>query len=177
MADLGIDYNAEQYEPLKSYEPIPANEYEAVIVESERKPTSAGTGERLSLTWLIISGEYEGRKVFDGLNLRNPNPKAVEISMRQLSAICHATGKLQIKDSAELHDTPCRIKVGVIPAGPDDKGVHREAKNEVKGYSPLQASGQPPMARPNPVAAPAARQPAMASTAPSTPTKKPWERR
>ncbi len=179
MAELGFDYNAEEHKPLESFDPIPAGKYSAMIVESERKQTSAGTGERLSLTWLIVEGEYEGRKVFDGINLVNPNPKAVEISMRQLSSICRALGKLRIQDSAELHDIPCEIKVGVRPSGPDAKGVHRDASNEVKDYAPLQASGTVPA----PTATAAATRPASAparqavATAPATPARKPWERK
>ena len=53
--------------------------------------------------------------VFDQLNLVNQNPTTVEIAQRALSAICHATGKLQVADSADLHLIPITSQVTVKP--------------------------------------------------------------
>lgn len=170
MATLGIDYDAEQYQPLESFEPLPAGKYEAMIIESERVTTKKGDGELLKLVWQITDGEYAGRKVFDRINLLNPNNQAVEIGMRQLSSICRAVGKLRISDSTELHDTPCLIDLKVRPAGPDKTGVHRDASNEVKGYEAVAPAAPPaPAAR---TVAP--RQPATASAGSA---RKPWERK
>jgi hypothetical protein len=63
----------------------------------------------------ILDGEHKGRKIFDQLNLVNPNPTTVEIAQRTLSAICHATGKMQVSDSEELHLIPMTIQVTVKP--------------------------------------------------------------
>jgi hypothetical protein len=50
MADLrGFDAN--QVEPSSDFEPVPAGKYLAVITESEMKPTKAGTGHYLQLTF------------------------------------------------------------------------------------------------------------------------------
>jgi hypothetical protein len=178
MADLGFDYDAEQFEPLAPRDPIPADKYEAMIIESERKPTRDGNGELLNLVWVVTSGKYEGRKVYDRVNLKNNSDKAVEIGMRQLSAICHATGKLRVTDSAELHNLPCTISVKVVPAGPDKNMVHRDAKNENTGYSPIGASAPassvahaPHRPAPGTAAAPAR------TTTSTAPAKKPWERK
>src|SRR5687768_16673133 len=96
--------------PLDSFEPIPAGTYEAVMIDSEAVPTKKAGGERIKMTWQIISGEHEGRKVFDSANTRNENPKAVEIGMRQLKSIALAVGHTgPLTDSADLHDKPCLI--------------------------------------------------------------------
>ena len=72
-------------------------------------------GQFLWLLLDILVGEHKGRKIFDQLNLVNPNPTTVEIAQRTLSAICHATGKMQVSDSEELHLIPLTIQVTVKP--------------------------------------------------------------
>ena len=68
-------------------------------------------GKYLWLMLDILEGPQQGRKVFDQLNLVNANPTTVEIAQRTLSAICHATGRLQVNDSDELHLIPLTIQV------------------------------------------------------------------
>ena len=85
------------------------------IVESEMRVTSNGMGQFLWLMMDILEGPHKGRKVFDQLNLVNQNPTTVEIAQRALSAICHATGKLQVADSADLHLIPITIQVTLKP--------------------------------------------------------------
>ena len=75
MADLrGFDAN--DVEPSADLEPIPAGKYQAVITESEMKPTKAGNGHYLQLAFQIIEGEYRNRFVWARLNLDNPNATA-----------------------------------------------------------------------------------------------------
>lgn len=124
-------FNAAEVEPAQSYDVLPAGTYIAIIEASEMKPTKSG-GEQLVLTFQIVDGEHEGRKVWGRLNLKNANPKAEEIAMRELSAICRAIGVLTPKDSSDLHDKPLQIKVKVRPAD----GQYA-ASNEVNGYEPL----------------------------------------
>ena len=94
---------------------LPAGKYVVQIVESEMRVTSNGMGQFLWLMLDVLEGPYTGRKVFDQLNLVNQNPTTVEIAQRALSAICHATGKLQVSDSEELHLIPMTIQVTVKP--------------------------------------------------------------
>lgn len=108
-------FNAEEIEPSSSMQPVPPGEYEVMIVDSEMRQTSAGTGEYLKLTFRITEGEYEGRFVWKNLNLVNPNEQAVEIANRELSAICHAVDVLQPEDSQELHGIPMSARIKVIP--------------------------------------------------------------
>ena len=64
----------------------------------------------------MLDGPYKGRKLFDRLNLVNANPVTVEIAQRTLSAICHATGRMQVQDSEELHLIPFIADVQVLAA-------------------------------------------------------------
>ena len=139
MANLG-NFDASQVKPAEVLEAIPAGWYIANMTASEMKPTSSGTGSYLSCEYTILEGEYRGRKLYDRINLQNPNPVAVEIGQRQLSAICHATGVIQIQDSSQFHGRPLSIKVSLRPAGKGGDGNFYEASNEVKGYQSVQAA-------------------------------------
>lgn len=157
MADLS-GFNAEDVEPQGSFEPIPAGWYTCMVTDSEFKPTKNGNGEYLQLRLDVIEGEHENRVLFDRLNLNNPNQTAVEIAQRQLSAICRAVGVMTPQDSADLHDKPMKVKVGIRPAG---NGY--EASNEVKAYEAAETGGS--------TSAPA---PATASGGGAA--KKPWQK-
>jgi hypothetical protein len=132
-----FEFNAAEVEPVSDYTPLPVGDYKAVIVESEMKATKAGTGQYLQLTYDIVDGEYKGRKLFDRLNLRNPNQQAVQIAQRTLSAICRAVGVMNLHDTAELHGKPIIIHVEIRPA----KGEYA-ASNEIKKWSPIVPAGQ-----------------------------------
>ena len=138
MADLrGFDAN--QVEPSADFEPIPAGKYEAVITESEMKPTKAGTGHYLQLTFQVIEGEFKNRFLWARLNLDNPNATAVQIARSELSAICRALGVMAPSDSTELHDLPLVISVKCKKR--EDTG---ELANEIRGYSTKES--EPPAA-------------------------------
>jgi hypothetical protein len=147
MADLrGFDANT--VEPSTDFEPLPAGTYEALIIDSEMKPTKSGSGSYLQLTFEILDGPHKGRLLWARLNLDNPNATAVAIARAELSAICRAVSVLAPKDSVELHNLPLVIHVRCKKR--DDTG---EVTNEVKGYSPRTVPAETPPAKP---AAPAA---------------------
>lgn len=129
QGNLGGTFDANTVAPQETFDPIPTGWYKAMVTDSALKNTKAGTGQYLKLEWQVLEGEHQGRKVFDNINLANPNPKASEIGQRQLSAVCHATGTLQISDSSQLHNLPCLIRVKATPPT-----AEYDAGNEVKGY-------------------------------------------
>lgn len=142
MADLN-GFDANTVEPA-SFDVIPAGSYEAVITESEMKPTTTG-GEMLVLSLQILNGEHQNRKVWDRLNLKNKNDTAVQIAKGTLSSICRAVGVMTPKDSSELHNKPMLIKLGIQPA----KGDYGES-NTIKSYKP-RAAGAIPQTQPEPL--------------------------
>ena len=79
------------------------------------RPTKDGGGQYLWLELDVLEGPLAGRKLFDRLNLVNASAQTVEIAQRTLSAICHATGRLQVQDSAELHLIPMIADVTIKP--------------------------------------------------------------
>jgi len=121
-------YNIHEVEPMGNFEPLPADWYRCVITNAEEKPNSKRTGAYLELRIEVIDGQYQGRLVFDRLNLINPNSVAVDIARRSLASIAKAIS-VDVKDSVELLDKPLMVKLAVRPA---ENGY--EASNEVKGY-------------------------------------------
>lgn len=135
MGDLrGFDAN--QVEPSGSFEAIPEGTYTAVIIDSDWKPTKAGSGQYLQLTFQITEGEYKNRLVWSRLNLKNSNDMAVKIAMADLSAICLAVGLPQPDASSDLHDLPLLITVKCKKR--QDTG---EIVNEIKKYSKNESPG------------------------------------
>ena len=135
MANLN-GFNATEVEPTTSFEPLPAGKYLVAVTESEMKPTKSGSGSYLQLTFTILEGEYKNRVLWARLNLNNPNATAVKIARSELSAICHAVGVMQPRDSVDLHNLPLVITVKLKKR--DDTG---ELTNEIKGYARKDAAG------------------------------------
>lgn len=164
MARFDTSFDATSVEPTTAYELLPAGKYRAQIVESEMRVTRNGMGQFLWLMFDILDGEHKGRKIFDQLNLVNPNPTTVEIAQRTLSAICHATGKMHVSDSEELHLIPMTIQVKIKPP-----------KN---GYGESNAIAYLPPERG--VAAPAVKPPPAAPATPAAPPRMasaPWNKK
>lgn len=132
-----LQFNASEVEPNSGFDPIPEGKYTAVISESEMRDTRAGTGRFLALTFQIIDGDYKGRNLWTNLNIENPNPKAVQIALGELSSICRAVGVPTPRDSSELHDIPLTVSVKLVRRS--DNG---ELKNEIKGYFALSGATQ-----------------------------------
>ncbi len=139
MANLN-GFDANQVEPAAKFDPIPAGKYLAVITESEQKPTKAGTGNYLQLTFQIQEGVYKGRILWARLNLDNPNATAVQIARAELSAICRSVGVTAPNDSVDLHNLPLMITVKCRKR--QDTG---DITNEIAGYAKKESSA-PPMA-------------------------------
>jgi len=152
MASLqGFDAN--QVEPNAGFDPLPAGKYTCVIAASEMKPTKNGDGEYLQLELEVIEGEHRGRKVWDRLLLKHPNPQTVQIARGTLSAVCRAVNVLTPRDSIELHGLPLAVDVKL-----ERRSDNGELANRVSSYSKRQA--------PSASAAPASAAAAGASTPP-----------
>lgn len=109
-----LNFNAQSVAPATGQlDAIPKGWYVAVIEASEMKPTKNGDGSYLELKLNIVHGKYTNRKLYARLNLNNPNPIAQEIGYKELSAVCHATGVLQVQDSSQLHNIPIKVRVKV----------------------------------------------------------------
>ena len=172
MASLNFD--ATTVQPDTGFELLPAGWYNTMIDESGINPTKDGVGAYLQLRFSVIDGQYQGRKVFARLNIRNANQTAQEIAYKQLSAIAHSVGVLQVQDSSQLHGIPLKIRVRIRK---DPSGQY-EDQNEINGYKNIneavqgQAAAFAPAAPAMP-AAPAGFAPVAPAPAPAMPQAAP----
>lgn len=158
-------FDANEVPPQDSFDPFAAGWKVSAITDSEFKETKNGKGHYLQLEWTVLEGEDEGRKAWSNLNLDNPNPTAVEIAQRELSAICRAIGVMAPNDSSELHDRPMLVKWAVKP-GKDGY----EPRNEPKAYKPVDSDAPTPPST-------ASRRPApRAAATPSSAKTPPWKK-
>ena len=61
--DLG--YNLEDVK--NEFEALPASTYEAKIIECEYTPSKSSGKPMLKITWEVVDGEFQGRKLFDNV--------------------------------------------------------------------------------------------------------------
>lgn len=185
MAHLGFD--ATQVVPDSGQlDPIPAGWYNVMVDESELKPTSDGLGARLAVRFNVIDGQYANRKIYTGFNIRNANPVAQEIAFKQLSALAHAVGVLQVQDSNQLHSIPLKVRVKIRPPkdGYDAQNDITAFKNINEDVGTAGATASTPAAPAAPVppgiggptapAAPVAPAPAAGAPYAGAPTQ-PWQ--
>lgn len=153
-------FDATQVEPQVAFDPVPDGWYHVTVTGAEWQPTKKGA-QLLKLT-LEIDGnahpQYANRKLWDRLNLNNESEQARQIAQRTLSSICHAIGKLQLQGVSDLLGARMLCKAKAVPAD----GQY-EARNEVKGYKPVDD-------------APKASAPGPMQVTPSAPKAAPWKR-
>jgi hypothetical protein len=127
-------FNAAEVEPQTARGLVEPGWHTVVISNTTTKINNAGTGSYLELELQVVDGPAKGRRVWDRLNLDNPNQTAVDIAKASLSAICHAVNVLTPQSPEELKDIPLDALVAVQPA----KGQYGES-NVIKGYRPSEA--------------------------------------
>jgi hypothetical protein len=128
MAHLGL--NLANVEPDSGVpDPVPAAWYNVKIDETDVLPTSKNDGMYVKVVFVIMDGQFAGRKIFNNYNFENKNPIAEEIGKKQLRALGDCIGVIDIQDTNILHGKPMKIRVGISPA----KGDY-EASNNIKGY-------------------------------------------
>jgi hypothetical protein len=133
MVEMRFDAN--DYKPSGSPDPIPAAWYKMAITDSDRKPNSKKTGSYLEFWFTVLEGEHVGRKVPARLNDDNPSAQCVEIAKGNESAICRSIGIMVPRDTVELHNVPLMVKVGLEKTD--------AMRNVILGYAPVQSQAAP----------------------------------
>lgn len=113
MAGLGTQFNAGQHAERQHNSLMPAGWYVVQIVNSEIKPTKTPGGARLNLQFKIMQGDFAGRVMFGGYNVKNANPVAVQIAMEELAELSRAVKVPVWNDTEQLHGIPFNLKVKV----------------------------------------------------------------
>lgn len=172
MAEIGQHgFDATQVEPTTDFDTLPAGRYIAEISDSDMRTNNKGTGEYLWLEFTILDGPFASRKLWTQLNLVNPSPQAVEIAQRELSAICHAVGKLRIQDSIELHNIPMEINVKV------KNSPEYGSQNILRGFKAIEGNGRASSAPTSQVSQSTVVAPAAPTSGPNNTSTPPWKRK
>lgn len=128
MPQLPGVFRQQEHETMSDFTPLPVDpktgtaEYIMQIVKSDLKNTKNHTpenpGQRLVLTFKVLEGEHAGKVVWNGLNIVNPNPTAVEIANKEFGSICEACGKRknEVEASEQLHMIPMKVILGMKAA-------------------------------------------------------------
>jgi hypothetical protein len=142
-----FQFNARTVNPDQTPEPIAAGRYRVAIAKSNLKETKAKDGAMIDLRFNVLDGPFQGRQLNTNLNVFNKNPTAVEIALKELSAIGHCVNVLDIagQDGAVdnylpmLHNLPFLVDVTV------EDGYNRIKKYfDVNGNAPGAQNGQQP---------------------------------
>ena len=121
----------------RGFEAIPKGKYLCVVLASEIKKTKAGDGLYLNIQLQIIDGQFENRRLFSRMNIRNPSEVAQQIGLGQLKALKEACGKPNEGDSDNLHNIAILVDVGIRK----NKETN-EYENEVKTFYPRTTDAQ-----------------------------------
>ena len=102
-----------QPQAKREYPVIQPGTYTVQILSEETKPTRAGTGSYLELVYQIQGGTFNGQRIWDRLNLKNPSTKAVEIALAALRSIQRCCGIDRLSSSADLVGHTMKVKTRI----------------------------------------------------------------
>lgn len=138
---MNLSFDASGHKP-QSFDTLPSGWYAMRLVEGEEKPSKSTPGNTYyAAVFEVIGGEFNGRKLFHNFNFNNSNEQAKAIAFDQLAAIMHGVGVLRIGSMNELFNKPIMGKVKYVGPVFEEDGVTEkyEAKNEIKGFKPVEA--------------------------------------
>ena len=107
---------------------LPAGVYRLRISKVETRASKAGPN-MLAFTLVVAEpSDYEGRRVYENINLQHASAQVRQIAQQQLKAICLACGVTQAKRPSDLVDREC---VATVAIKTEKSG---ELRNNVKKY-------------------------------------------
>ena len=129
---------------------LPVADFNFRAVDIELKDTNAGTGKYFSVQFEVIDGQYAGRKIFQSFNVKNPNPDAVRIGLKEIKQWIAATGENASGDLtlSRVYNLEGKLFVGKTGVEKDktgqydDKSVIKRFKPSVNQSRPMQGGQQ-----------------------------------
>lgn len=95
-----LDLSDVEVQAAGEFEPIPEGKYLMQIDEAELKDTKTGGGQYIKAKFKVVdNGDYANRVVFHNFNIKNANPKTVEIGLQQVKSFLVAA---RAKDPSKL---------------------------------------------------------------------------
>ena len=137
-------FNTQAEEGTPDFQPLPAGNYVATIVDAKVGPLKSGKGQAVLLQWEVQSGANRGRLIFDRVIVAHESAVAMKFGRRKLKDIADACGvKDSITDLTVLLNKPCSIYVKIEQ---DDAGEYppKNRVGRVKPVAPVKTNGKPP---------------------------------
>lgn len=156
-----INLRLDDIEERQEFEGLPAGDYVVIVSATEVAETKKGTGYYVKATLDVVEGQFQKRKFWDYMNIKNQNEIAETIGKAKMKELCSACGiTTEIQDTNEIHDIPLVMRLGM-----DKKGERIEVKRYIayKDYQADEAEAK------TETKAPAAAEKKTAS-------RKPWEK-
>ncbi len=120
---------------------IPAGWQTFTISEAEIKETKARNGQYIKLRLDVLGGEYDGRVIFENVNVRNQNEVAERIGRQQLGEIMRATGIASLNDTDQLIGGTLMAKLAVKKD--EDYGDENGDVNVIKAFKSIDGTAAP----------------------------------
>jgi hypothetical protein len=166
---MQLQFDANTVDPTQGPEVWPLGDYPLEITKDEVVPVKDDpSSAMLVLTLTCIDGPFRGKTHPYRLNIFNANTEAQRIAYQQLSALCHATGRIQISDTSQLVGARFIATIGPQKNNPQYSEVKRV--KDMQGNEPGKKSNSgPATAAPAPsyTAGPQAAAPAYAQPGPA----------
>ena len=110
----GYDNTANTPPRDRSFELLPPSKFSAMVTNTELKDSRTPGGKILKVEYLITGPTHAGRKIFQNINVRNPNAQAEQIGQQELGDLKAAVGLTGVMtDTTQLHNIPLTIKLKV----------------------------------------------------------------
>ncbi len=141
MADLGFNVDVEKEAEgfFGEYVILPPGWKTFVIVKSQIKPNSAGTGKLLEFVYQTYDAEKN--EVVDRMNIVHTNEVAQRIGRAQLGKLATAIGhKGQLANTDILHGRTFQGKVTVEEFESNKEAGKMLKSNKIADYRPAQAT-------------------------------------
>lgn len=154
------------------YQPFPAGDYLAHIVDSRYEANADNTYAAIKLKCVILSGPKEGKHFFADITRRTKSAQAQGIGDHQLTSLLIATGNVKpdgspkiLQNTDDLHHKPILWTLIIEGERPNPAGGVYAARNKVAAFNGIKAPGA---AKPVP---PAAKAPTLPPKPPANPPK------
>ena len=165
--------------PSTSFEPIPAGDYLAMLVElnkEDKQHRDGGEIREIVMKFAILDEDYKNRFIWQRYSTIHPSDKAQNFARNMIGSFGKAVGVETVRNPADLMEKPVGLKIKIDPQREWNGNVY-PPRNQVAGFVAADNVG----AAPAPKAAgpaPQAKGPApqTAANPESTEKKKmPWE--
>lgn len=133
-------------ESVKEYTPLPADSYDAKVLEAEAvKTKKEPVRDMIKITWVIDGGPHSGRRVWSNLVIDPANLKGFAITVRQLQTL--GAGAL-LDSNASVEQVAASLKDSLATIKVTEGEWNGKPKNDVKNIAARQGSAVPNISSP-----------------------------